>query len=308
MSLIAKISITCFAASYSVALGLELTRFLFRSGVRGAVMVGFAGAGLLAHTCFLLHWWFGLSHAPLSSEFDWYLVAAWLLAATYLYMTLMHQRNPIGLFTLPIVLTLVAVAHFGASQSPFPRSQGMRLLGMAHGVCLLLGTVAVSVGFVAGLMYLLHAYRLKHKLPQRRGFELPSLEWLQRINTRAIVLSVGLLIAGFLTGLLLSQRIHGEIWWTDPVVITSLALAGWMTLVAIFNTVYKPSRQGRKIAYLTIASFVLLVFSLGSLILSPRHGATVPAGQQGEAVNGRGNLPTLGWSSISLQDLPGGQR
>ena len=44
------ISVTCFAASYLVAWLLELSRLFFRSGIRGAVMVGFASAGLLAHT------------------------------------------------------------------------------------------------------------------------------------------------------------------------------------------------------------------------------------------------------------------
>jgi len=35
--MLSGIGITCFAASYAVALGLELTRLLFRGGVRGAM-------------------------------------------------------------------------------------------------------------------------------------------------------------------------------------------------------------------------------------------------------------------------------
>ncbi len=46
-SFIAGISVFCFAASYTVTLALEISRLWFRSGVRGAVMLGFAGAGLL---------------------------------------------------------------------------------------------------------------------------------------------------------------------------------------------------------------------------------------------------------------------
>ena len=53
-SFLSGISIVCFAASYAVALGCEASRLLFRSGVRGMVMVGFAAAGLIAHTLFLL--------------------------------------------------------------------------------------------------------------------------------------------------------------------------------------------------------------------------------------------------------------
>ena len=50
---ISRISVVCFAASYAVALACEGSRLLFRSGIRGAVMVGFAAAGVLAHTLFL---------------------------------------------------------------------------------------------------------------------------------------------------------------------------------------------------------------------------------------------------------------
>ncbi len=50
---VSGISVVCFAASYAVALACEASRLVFRSGVRGAVMVGFAAAGLFAHTLFL---------------------------------------------------------------------------------------------------------------------------------------------------------------------------------------------------------------------------------------------------------------
>src|SRR5882762_8167631 len=100
------ITIFCFAASYSVALLLEASRLVFRSGVRGALLLGFGGAGLLAHTLFLGHRALRAGAAPLSSEYDWYLVAAWVLAVVYLYLTLQHPRTAVGLFTLPLVLGL----------------------------------------------------------------------------------------------------------------------------------------------------------------------------------------------------------
>lgn len=284
--MIAKITITCFAASYLVALGLEVSRIFFRSGVRGAVMLGFAAAGLFAHSAYLLHRWMDKSLAPLSSEYDWCLVAAWVLALVYLYLTYYHPRSPIGMFTLPLVLALVLAAEFAASKTSFLDDQGTRWLGIAHGVCLLFGTVAVIVGFISGLMYLLHAYRLKHKLPQRRGFELPSLEWLERINGRAIFFSVGMLLCGFLTGVALSNLRYGSVSWSDPVVWTSSLLVAWMAAAAMFNAVYRPSRLGRKIAYLTIASFVFLVFTITALLLDTAHGVPADTKANGETADG----------------------
>ncbi len=53
--MLSGVGIICFVSSYAIAWGLEVSRLLFRSGVRGAIMIGFAGAGLVAHTAFLYY-------------------------------------------------------------------------------------------------------------------------------------------------------------------------------------------------------------------------------------------------------------
>lgn len=276
------VNLLCFTASYSVALALEVTRLLFRSGVRGAVMLGFGAAGLLAHTLYLAHRALAAGGAaPLSSAYDWYLVAAWTLAAAYLYLTLHQPRAAIGLFVLPLVLALIGVAVFLADTAAPAEAQASYYWGLFHGVSLLLGTVAVAVGFVAGLMYLIQSYRLKHKLEPRRGLELPSLEWLERVNSRAIVYSLLLLSVGVMSGVVLNLVTHRRqaqaLPWTDPVVIASLAILLWLAAATLFNVLYRPARRGRKVAYLTVASFVLLATSLAlSLLLPSQHRPAAP--------------------------------
>jgi ABC-type transport system involved in cytochrome c biogenesis permease subunit len=293
-----SIPILSFTASYLVVFALEVTRIFFRSGIRSVVMLGFAAAGLLAHTLFLVNRWFAGQRAPLSSEFDWYLVVAWVLVLIYFFLAYFHPRNPIGLFCLPLVLGLVAMAWFWASTEPFPKAEGTRLWRITHGGSLLLGTVAVMIGFVSGVMYLLQVYRLKHKLPPRQGFELPSLEWLSRIGERAIVLSVILLLAGVATGMVLSGLAHGAVWWSDPVVWSSSLLAAWMVVVAVFNFTYKPARQGRKVAYLTVATFVFLLLTLVALLFGHNYEnrdsaarAYVPLAPEGRPSIARGVSP-----------------
>ena len=39
--------------------------------------------------------------SPLSSKEDWYLIAAWVLAGAYLWLTCFHPRNAYGVFLLP---------------------------------------------------------------------------------------------------------------------------------------------------------------------------------------------------------------
>ncbi|MBI2823370.1 MAG: cytochrome c biogenesis protein CcsA [Planctomycetia bacterium] len=287
--MLAGISILCFAASYSVALALEASRLVFRSGVRGALLLGFAAAGLVAHTLYLAYRAATATATPLSSQFDWYLVAAWVLAATYLYLTVYHPRTAVGLFVLPLVLVLVAVADFFADQTPFPERRASQVWGAIHGVFVLLGTVAVMVGFVAGLMYLLEAYRLKHKRPPWQRLRLPSLEWLQHVNARAIVVSALMLAAGFVSGTVLNLVNHrlkvDELPWSDPVIWSSSLLLAWLAVAAVFGVVYRPARQGRKVAYLTVASFVFLVVALGLRWLLPSEHSPARAHAVSQAID-----------------------
>ena len=268
--MIERIQILCFAASYGVALALEISRLWFRSAVRGVLLWGFAVAGFLAQTLYLWHR-MRLTDGPLSSPFDWYLLTAWLLVLAYLVLAYWRPASAIGLFVLPLVLFLVAAAAWLADRTPLEVNRATRAWGALHGGFLLLGTVAVFIGFATGVMYLVHAYRLKHKLPQRRGLQLPSLEWLERVNSRAITLAVVMLLLGVLSGAVLNT-VRPELPWSDPIVVSSLLTVTWLIVVTLFAAIYRPARQGRKVAYLTVASFLFLVFSLGvALVVNTKH-------------------------------------
>jgi ABC-type uncharacterized transport system permease subunit len=277
--MLAGISLTCFTASYVVALALEGTRLWFRSGMRGAVLLGFSVAGVFAHTSYLAHRAVTAEGTPLSSEFDWYLVAAWALAALYLTMTIgqlrapVERRTAIGLFLLPLVLGLVAAAYFLAGRESLTRDAAYGVWLQIHFACLVAGFVSVLVGFATGVMELVQAHRLKHKLPPPRGLRLPSLEWLETNGVRSVYASFLLLLLGLLSGVILNG-VRGQFSWTDPVVWRFVGVVVWQTAVTAFLTFYKPARQGRKVAYITIASFVITVVSLGiGRLLPSEHGA-----------------------------------
>jgi ABC-type transport system involved in cytochrome c biogenesis permease subunit len=276
MSFLSGITVFCFAASYSVVLLLEAARMFFWRGLSQSLTIAFAAAGLLAQTLYLAHRAITATGTPLSSAFDWYLLGAWGLVVVYLYLSWYHPKTSIGLFLLPLVLGLIGLAEF-ASREPFPQSPAGQVWGTIHGIFLLLGLVAVAVGFVAGLMYLVQSYRLKHKLPAATGSRLPSLEWLERVNSRAILISVLMVGVGFASGIVLNMVSHrskiDEVPWTDPVIWSTALMFGWLLAAAIFSTVYRPARSGRKVAYLTVASFAFLAIALGvQLLLPSEHG------------------------------------
>lgn len=283
-SLISGISLVCFAASYGLAWLLEVAKLFVRSGARRILTQLFVLAGFLAHTLYLAHRVVEYSATPLSSSFDWYLVAAWLLIVAYLYLNYYFPRAALGLYMLPLALALVAAASL-ANDEPFQPGPASRVWGAVHGIGLLLGTLVVMVGFVAGLLYLLQAHRLKKKLPPMPGFKLPSLEWLENVNSRVIMLSALFVGLGFVAGTILNVVAHGHagsIPWTDPVIWTSALMFSWLLVAAVFNATYRPSRRGRKVAYLTLVSFAFLVIALAVfLLVDSKHGG--PRGAPAEA-------------------------
>jgi ABC-type uncharacterized transport system permease subunit len=273
-SIISGITLTCFGASYGVAWALELARFFLQSGVRRLLMLAFVVAGLLAHTLYLGYRAVEYSATPLSSSFDWCLVAAWLLVAAYLYLSYYYPRAPLGLYIFPMALALVVAAAF-ADPRPISAGDALRAWGAVHGIALLAGTLAVMVGFAAGLMYLVQSYHLKHKQAPAPGFRLPSLEWLEKVNSRVIILSALLVGIGFVAGIILNlvERSGGALPWSDPVIWSSALMLAWLVTAAVFNVVYRPARRGRKVAYLTVVSFGFLVVALAMfLLVDTGHG------------------------------------
>ncbi len=279
--MLSGISVICFATSYTVALVLEVTRLFFRSGVRGVAMFVFAGLGLFTHTVFLYHHAVHAAGYPLSNKQDWYFLAAWVLVTIYLYLSHYHPKTPFGVFLLPIVLALIGAGQYWADPTPFAQRPALAVWNVLHGTSLLLATVAVAVGFVSGVMYLEQAHRLKRKLPPRGGLRLPSLEWLTKVNGRAIVLAILLLALGIVSGAILNS-IHREdqarrISFADPLVFGTVTMFVWLVISTGASFFYRPTREGRKVAYLTVLSFIFLVVVLGlGLLLGTRHGQALP--------------------------------
>ncbi len=267
------VHIFCFASCYAIALLLEFTRLLFRSRWRGLALAGFAAAGLLAHTIYLYYRAVHHSGVPLSSNQDWCLLTAWVLAAVYLYGLYFQRRTPFGLAILPLILGLIAAASLLASPQPYARDPALKIWGVVHGASLVLATAALLLGFGAGLGYLGQRYRLKHRHAAARVFRLPSLEWLQRANSHAVLAAVFLLGVGIVSGMILNANrgaAFERLPWNDPVVLSTMAMFAWLVIAVILGNF---RAHGRRVAYLTIASFVVLLIALAMVLLSnTQHG------------------------------------
>jgi hypothetical protein len=261
--------IVILAACYGAALSLELVGIKRRFIGRRIALSVFALAGFFVHSILLVSS-FATEPVPLASPAEWLLVAAWSLALVYLATLLYLPHSPSGLVLLPVVLGLVVVSQV-ASREPFAPDRTFYFWGLAHGLLLLAGTVTMCVGFLAGVMYLRQSYALKHSHSDTALWRLPSLEWLEGVSSRTLAVSTLFILLGFASGVVLSvlkQRHDSSLQpWSDPVVQTSTAMLLWLFAAEAFRLVYPAARRGRKVAYLTLASFAFVVLTVLVLAL-----------------------------------------
>ena len=85
----------------------------------------------------------------------------------------------------------------------------------------------------------------------------------------ASMLLVGVaVVSGIVLKLL---RKSPEVLWKDWVVFGTMLMFGWLLLHVIIGAFYRPIRQGRKVAYLTLVSFIFLV-ALVVVFAATKHG------------------------------------
>ena len=262
-----RITIFCFGASYALALLFELVHLLWPRPIHRLTSLGFGAAGLVAHTLYL-----AFHPTVFSSQSGTCLLLSWILAVFYLYGAIHHGKLVWGAFVLPLVLALTGFAWFDAANAAAPSTwsvdagsiKGPHFWRMAHYALLLMAAVGVCVGFVASVMYLFQASRLKAKLAPGQGLRLLSLERLEAMNKKAIILAFPLLTAGVVVGvvLMLQRQTESPADPVDPKIVGTGLL--WIVFALLLYLRYGFHLRGRRLSILTIIAFILLLLTLAS--------------------------------------------
>ncbi len=274
-----RLTILCFAGTYGLALASDLTRLVVRNRGRWSLTLALTALGWAVHTAFLGNLARERHALPVTTVYESLLVLAWLLAAIDLYLVVRSPKPvAVGVFILPLVLTLATAAGLSGEGVSWGGWGGWPMFwGMVHGLLLLAGVVSACVAFLAGLMYLAQANRLKRKRPGGYGLALPSLEQSERLNRGAITLAFPLLTCGMAIGLALIPALREgngrHLGWTDPKVLSTGAF--WLVFAALLHARYRPAMRGRRVMVLTAVAFAFLVFALIGVgpILPTDHGA-----------------------------------
>ena len=281
LPILQQISVTCFTASYLVVLAIELLRLIGRPlpgrGLAGLVMML---VGIFTHFVYLSLRATMVDSGAATSEIgrlatwtDWSLMVALGLAIAYFILYLRRPDTVIGFFFLPAILAMIALAMSVRHLPAFDRTEATEFWRSVHGISMMVGSAAVLFGFLAGAMYMVQSWRLKQK---RAGsaLRLPTLETLQNLNRRCLVVSTVAVGIGLVSGVVMNLNKLGEIPWTNRGIMLSALLFVWLASATAVEFLYAPASRGRKVAYLTLASFGFLVLAMSGLLTTSHGGGT----------------------------------
>ncbi|SMP76816.1 Cytochrome C assembly protein [Neorhodopirellula lusitana] len=292
-----QISVTCFTASYLIVLVIELLRLLGRLPGRGLAGLIMMAVGIFTHITYLAL----RATVPMPSEHltteqlpggnlgdaslhaaaelgrlatwtDWSLMVALGLAIAYFVLYLRRPDTVIGFFFLPAILAMIALAMSVRHLPAFDRGEAVEVWRNVHAISMVVGSAAVLFGFLAGAMYMVQSWRLKRK-QAGSALRLPTLETLQKLNRRCLVASTAAVGIGLLSGVVMNLNRSGEIPWTSRGIVLSAVLFTWLAAATAVEFMYAPASRGRKVAYLTLASFGFLVLAMSG-VLTTSHGST----------------------------------
>lgn len=263
--------------AYVVGAAIALRSLMTDRLRRSAAPVLLALAGFVLHTFSLLWNWAAIGQFPISSPHHTLALLAWCAMLLFLVCFRVFRQPPaLVSFFLPIVV-LFSLASLGVSLAPGEPGAGSSIYWRAHGILMLLGCGAFALAFVTSVMYLLQERQLKTKALGRLLERLPSLESLDRMT----VLCTGLGFVFYTLALVAAAigwktdgRPPGE-WLRTPVGVVSAVT--WLLYLCAVNARLLPPLRGKKLAYLTILGFVLVLFTLALLfsadVLHPGMGA-----------------------------------
>ena len=168
------------------------------------------------------------------------------------------------------MMALLGLAIILGDRPPFSRTEAVEVWRSVHAIAMMAGSIAVLIGFLAGIMYLVQSRRLKLK---RAGssFRLPTLESLGRLNRRCLVGSTIAVGIGLIAGVVMNLNRWGNVGWTDRGVLLSTLLLVWLLGATGVEYFYAPASRGRKAVYLTLASGGFLVLAMIG-VLTTSHG------------------------------------
>src|SRR5207248_9133851 len=220
----------------------------------------------LAHTFVIGMLTMDVGHVPVAGATSAISTFVWLLALAYLYIELTTDERAMGVFILPLLVSLQAIPALRPGVEDLaPVLQGP-LFGV-HVSSLLFAYASFALACVIGVTYVLLFKEIKAKHLGIFSARLPSLQVLDRMNHRAIVIGWIFLTIGLLIGAVMvfetsaaatSPQVH-LMSLDDPKIF--FAVVCWAVYSFELFAARRIGWGGRRMAYLSAVGFAIVLMN-----------------------------------------------
>jgi ABC-type transport system involved in cytochrome c biogenesis permease subunit len=253
---------------YGAALIAYAWHFARRSPVAGRTATTLLVAAALAHTFVIGMQTMEIGQVPVAGATPAISTFVWLLALSYLYTEMTTDERAMGVFILPLLVALQTIpALRPTAVDRAPVLQGP-LFGV-HVSSLLFAYASFALACVIGITYVLLFTEIKAK---HLGFfyaRLPSLQVLDRMNQRAIVIGWIFLTVGIVVGAVWAAQAQGGYGAADPRVQAMhlqdpkifVALVCWLVYSFELFMARRIGWGGRRSAYLSAIGFAIVLLN-----------------------------------------------
>ncbi len=182
---------------------------------------------------------------------------AFLVAACLLAAALVRESRPVGLILAPIIAVILLVVVVLGIEPTSSEHEFRGVWFALHVVLAFIGYAALAFAFAASLMYLLQFRELKGKRFGRVFRFVPSLESLDRLARRALLIGFPALTLALALGWAWTIRFRHSLTMNDPKVI-------WAMLTWVAFAIVLLARRGhveveRRAARATVTAFTVVV-------------------------------------------------
>jgi ABC-type transport system involved in cytochrome c biogenesis permease subunit len=227
-------------------------------------------AGLVLHYLALLERSRWEHTVPYNDLYGSLSLFAWLLAATYLFLELLHRDRSVGALVMPVVLIVFVLSEAWTPSTPVSVPAQGPLLAL-HITLNVLGYAAFGLSFVLSLIYLIQNRLLRHHRLRTLVWRFPPLEVLERMSRSSVAVGLVSLVVGVGFGLLWFNRLEGTYWTGDPKeIITVVILAVYAGYLWLGRS---SAWRGARASVLCVVNFLVVLFSYSvvNLYLSGFH-------------------------------------
>jgi ABC-type transport system involved in cytochrome c biogenesis permease subunit len=250
---------------YAASAVVYVAHFSKRDPRTGRTATALLGGALLAHSFLIGMQTTQAGYAPLVGTTAAISAFVWLFGLAYLYVELTTEERAMGAFVATLLAALAILPALNPGTEPRPALLRSPLFTI-HVLSMLLAYASFALAFVLGITYVLLFKEIKAKHLGYFYARLPSLQVLDVMNARAVIVGWVFLTCGLAVGILWASQIAGSpdpraqaMRVADPKIL--FALISWIIYSFALFARQAIGWSGRRAAWLSAVAFVIVLLN-----------------------------------------------